>query len=90
MFLPKPASLRQPRDNTRRTRGNGPRRRPVLDQLEARQLLATITTSSVLISPQPVAGTAFTSVVAKFTDSDANTDPTKYTATIKWGRPTAA
>lgn len=85
MFLPKPASLRQPRDNTRRTRGNSPRRRPVLDQLEARQLLATITTSSVLISPQPVAGTEFTAVVAKFTDSDANADPTKYTATIKWG-----
>jgi len=57
-----------------------------LESLEDRHLLAAaITTLSVPISPAPVAGTQFTSVVASFTDSDNNTDPAQYAATIHWG-----
>ncbi|WP_206107716.1 TIGR03118 family protein [Paludisphaera rhizosphaerae] len=40
---------------------------------------------STPIAPVPVAGTAFTAVVARFTDADGETDPTKYAALIRWG-----
>ncbi|HKI21534.1 MAG TPA: TIGR03118 family protein [Isosphaeraceae bacterium] len=40
---------------------------------------------STPISPVPVEGAAFTSVVAKFTDADGNTNPADYAASIDWG-----
>src|SRR5437868_5687549 len=61
------------------------RLRPNLDRLEGRALLAVITPSSVPISPAAVEGASFTAVVAKFTDSDGNTDAGRYTAMIDWG-----
>lgn len=40
---------------------------------------------SAPIAPPPVAGTAFTGVVSRFTDADGNSDPAKYAAQIRWG-----
>ncbi len=76
------------RSETKRGLRTGQKRRnqPGVDRLEERQLMASsITTFSVPISPTPVAGTPFTSVVATFTDADKNTDPSKYSAIINWG-----
>jgi uncharacterized protein (TIGR03118 family) len=62
------------------------RQRPTVDCLEERRLMASsLTTFSVPISPAPVEGASFTSVVARFTDADKNTDPNQYSATINWG-----
>ncbi len=62
------------------------RRRPDLDLLEDRRLLASaLAALSVPITPGPVEGTSFTAIVARFNDADQNTDPTQYSATIDWG-----
>ncbi|MBV8228387.1 MAG: hypothetical protein JO329_00250, partial [Planctomycetaceae bacterium] len=62
------------------------RRRPAVELLEGRQLLASsLTATSVPISPAPVEGQSFTSEVASFTDSDGNKDPGQYVAEINWG-----
>jgi uncharacterized protein (TIGR03118 family) len=60
------------------------RRQFTLDWLEPRQLLS-LSTTGVPINPVAVEGTSFTSEVARFTDSDKNTDPTQYTVQINWG-----
>jgi uncharacterized protein (TIGR03118 family) len=55
-----------------------------VDRLEDRWLLASaLTTVNVPISA--VEGQSFSGVVARFTDSDGNTDATKYIARIDWG-----
>jgi uncharacterized protein (TIGR03118 family) len=73
-------------DARRRPRNPSRNWRPLLDQLEDRQLMATgLVASSSLISPDPVAGVSSTSVVARFTDADKNTDPAQYAASIQWG-----
>ncbi len=57
-----------------------------LDVLEERQLMASsLVASSAPIAAGLVEGAAFTAVVAKFTDSDDNTNPALYSATIDWG-----
>ncbi len=57
-----------------------------LDALEDRRLMASsLVASSFLIAPGAVEGKAFKAVVATFTDSDGNTDPAQYAATINWG-----
>jgi uncharacterized protein (TIGR03118 family) len=60
--------------------------RPYLDMLEDRRLMtASLVATGNVINPGPVEGTAFTAVVAKFTDSDGSTDPSSFAALINWG-----
>jgi uncharacterized protein (TIGR03118 family) len=71
-------------ERRRRARAARKRWQPNLDRLEDRRLLASaLTTVNVPISA--VEGEAFSGEVARFTESDGNTDATKYTAQIFWG-----
>jgi uncharacterized protein (TIGR03118 family) len=57
-----------------------------LDMLEDRRLMtASLVATGNVINPGPIEGAAFTSVVAKFTDSDGSTDPSSFAALINWG-----
>src|SRR5262245_7425238 len=56
---------------------------PRLEFLETRLAPATLTPIPTTISPTEAQ--AFSGNVGSFTDSDGNTDPTKYTALIDWG-----
>jgi uncharacterized protein (TIGR03118 family) len=60
------------------------RRSLSVDWLEPRQLLS-LSPTGVPLKPVAVEGTSFTSQVARFTDTDKNTDPTQYTVQIDWG-----
>jgi uncharacterized protein (TIGR03118 family) len=75
--------------NPRRPAANRPPRRHVpltLDALEGRQLMAaSLIANSAPVTPPIVEGQSFTAVVATFTDTDGNTDPTRYAAQITWG-----
>ncbi len=68
-------------------RSRRPRReRPSLESLEGRQLMsADLVGASAPISPLPVEGAPFKAIVAKFTDSDGNTNPALYSVSINWG-----
>jgi uncharacterized protein (TIGR03118 family) len=48
-------------------------------------MAASLSGTSVPISPAPIEGQAFTSVVARFSDADNNTDPKLFSAIIDWG-----
>lgn len=75
----------EPSPRRRQTRS----RRPQLESLESRDLLAGSLTGQIL-PISAVEGTSFTGRIAKFSDSDGNADPGAYTVTIDWGDQTTS